>query len=194
MSLPQVNPGDAPITYGDYLKWPDEERWEIIDGVPYDMSPAPSTRHQRILGELFAQIYSFFPEMADCEVFLAPFDVRLPEGDEADEAVTSVVQPDLAIVCDSSKIDDRGCRGAPDWIIEILSPGTAAKDFTTKRSLYEKSGVQEYWLVHPVDHIITTFILGTEGTYKAPVFHEGKGELSVGIFPELKIDLDTVFR
>ncbi len=194
MSPPQVNPGGAPITYGDYLMWPDEERWEIINGVPYDMSPAPSTRHQRILGELFVQIHSFFPERADCEVFIAPFDIRLPEGNEADEAITNVVQPDLAIVCEPSKIDDRGCRGAPDWIIEILSPGTAAKDFTTKRSLYERKGVREYWLVHPEDRIITLFILDPEGAFRAPVFHEGKGELSAGIFPDLKIDLDTIFR
>ncbi len=194
MSLPKEKPGNVPITYDDYLKWPDEERWEIIGGVPYDMSPAPSTRHQRLIRKMVAQVDSFLTEQTDCELFIAPFDIRLPREDEADEAITDVVQPDLAVVCDPSKIDDRGCRGAPDWIIEILSPSTAAKDFTTKRSLYEGKGVREYWLVHPVDHIITTFILGTEGTYKAPVFHEGKGELSVGIFPDLKIDLDTLFQ
>lgn len=125
--MAQIAPDEKRYTYGDYLTWPDEERWELIEGVPYDMTPAPSTNHQRILGELFRQISTFLLDR-DCEVFIAPFDVRLPEGDEADEQIITVVQPDIAVICDPAKIDRRGCRKAPDFIIEILSPSTAAKD------------------------------------------------------------------
>lgn len=125
---------------------------------------------------------------------MAPFDVRLPERDEADDAVINVVQPDITVVCDPSKIDKKGCRGAPDWIIEVLSPGTSAKDYNQKRSLYERRGVREYWLVHPLDEMITVFILGDDGKYEPPVFREGKGKLEVKALPDLILDLDTVFR
>ncbi|MBI4778090.1 Uma2 family endonuclease, partial [Candidatus Desantisbacteria bacterium] len=118
------------FTYGDYLKWPDDQRWELIDGVAYDMSPAPSRKHQKVVGELFAQFHSYLKDKS-CEVYVAPFDVRLPEVDEgvaplaADEEIITVVQPDIVVVCDRDKLDDRGGRGAPDIVIEILSPWTA---------------------------------------------------------------------
>ncbi len=193
MSLPLSKPDSSPITYGVYRQWTDEGRWEIIQGVPYDMSPAPSTEHQSVLGELFFQIRAFLSDR-NCRVFMAPFDVRLPERDEADDAVINVVQPDITVVCDPSKIDKKGCRGAPDWIIEVLSPGTSAKDYNQKRSLYERRGVREYWLVHPLDEMITVFILGDDGKYEPPVFREGKGKLEVKALPDLILDLDTVFR
>ena len=191
MSMPM--PNDAPVTYGDYLSWPGNERWEIINGVPHDMSPAPSTKHQGISRDLFVQIHSFLSEKPECEAFYAPFDVRLPEKDEADEAIINVVQPDIVVLCDPSKIDDKGCRGAPDWIIEVLSPFTSSKDHIAKRLLYERMGVREYWLVHPVDELVTVFVLSVDGKFEPPVFREGRGELGVSVLPGLMMDLDAVF-
>ncbi|MBI4778088.1 Uma2 family endonuclease [Candidatus Desantisbacteria bacterium] len=129
------------FTYGDYLKWPDEERWELIDGVAYDMSPAPSRRHQEVVGELFRQFATYLLGKS-CKVYVAPFDVRLPECDEADEDIITVVQPDIIVVCDRDKLDDKGGRGAPDIVIEILSPWTAKKDLRTKYNLYERHRVR----------------------------------------------------
>ena len=181
------------FTYGDYLTWPEEERWELIDGVAYNMTPAPSPNHQLILGEIARQVNNFLLE-GICLAFLAPFDVRLPEAAEGDEAITNVVQPDLSILCDLAKLDDKGCRGAPDMVIEIISPSTAAKDQIQKVALYEKHGVKEYWLVHPTDRLVTVRLLGAEGRYGPPRIHEATGTLPVACLPGLEIDLDAAFR
>ena len=180
-------------TYGDYLKLPGEERWELIEGVLYDMSPAPSKRHQQISVELTRQIATFLAGK-ECQMFHAPFDVRFPENDEADEDVASVVQPDIVVICDPSKLDERGCRGAPDFIVEILSPSTAAKDQIQKLDLYEKSGVTEYWIVHPADNTLTVRVLGADGNYGKPRIFEGKGKKHTSVLPDLEIDLDEVFK
>ena len=123
-------------TYEDYLLWSDEERWELIDGVPYNMTPAPSRVHQGISMELSRQIANHLAGKM-CKIYAAPFDVRLPKSDEEEEQIETVVQPDLVVVCDGNKLDERGCKGAPDLIIEILSPYTAGKDMKIKRNLYE---------------------------------------------------------
>ena len=157
--------------YADYLQWA-EGSWELIDGVVYDMTPAPSRQHQKISGDLFAIIHSHLKK-DPCEVYAAPFDVRFA-GDvcrTADNEITTVVQPDIVIICDPGKLDDRGCLGAPDLIVEILSPSTAARDLKIKRDLYEKHRVKEYWVVHPVDKIFMIYKLGEDGFYqKADVF------------------------
>lgn len=191
--MAQIVPEEKRYTYGDYLNWPNEERWELIEGVPHNMTPAPSTAHQRISGEFFGQIYSYLND-GDREVFAAPFDIRLPEGDEADEQIISVVQPDIAVICDPAKIDARGCRGAPDFIIEILSPATAAKDQIQKVALYEKHGVKELWLVQPGDKLVFVRLLQDGEGYGIPKIYEGKGQLPVVTLPGLMIDLDLVFR
>ncbi|MGF1643726.1 MAG: Uma2 family endonuclease [Thiotrichales bacterium] len=129
-------------TYGEYLTLPADVRQELIDSEAYAMAPAPTRLHQRMLGELFRQIADAL-EDSECEVNIAPFDVRLPEADEADAQFVTVVQPDIAVVCDRSKLDDRGCRGAPDWIVEVLSPATAAHDQVRRLALYERHGVGE---------------------------------------------------
>jgi Uma2 family endonuclease len=118
------------------------------------MSPAPTRRHQDIVVALSRQIATFL-RTHTCRVYTAPFDVRLPRGGEADDLVESVVQPDISVMCDQEKPDDAGCRGAPDWIIEVLSPGKAAKDQIEKRELYQRHGVKEYWLVQPLDQTLT---------------------------------------
>lgn len=173
-------------TYGDYKTWRDDERWELIGGVPYRMGPAPTRLHQQIVLELGRQIANFLRER-ECEVYLAPFDVRLPGNDEADDAVDTIVQPDISVICDSTKLDEAGCRGAPDWIIEVLSPATAAKDQIYKRDLYEHHGVREYWLVHPTDGTITVYRL-MDGQYGKPEISETQGRLSASVLAGLEID------
>jgi Uma2 family endonuclease len=190
MGLP-LRKEDRRFTYGDYLTWPDEERWEIIDGLVYDMSPAPSVEHQRMLRELSRQFSNYLVGKT-CETFFAPFDVRLPRGDEADEDVTTVVQPDLVVICDRARIDQKGARGAPDLVVEILSPHTARKDMREKFSLYERVGVREYWVVHPEEKMITVYTLSDAGRYGRPDAYGPGDELKVGVFEDFTLDLDMV--
>lgn len=184
-------PTEHPYTYADYRGW-DEGRWELIDGELFDMSPAPATDHQRVLLHLSRQVADFLDDR-ECEVFFAPFDVLLPEGDESEDEIVTIVQPDLSVVCDPNKIETHGCRGAPDWIVEILSPSTAGKDNIRKRELYERHGVREYWLVHPVDRLVTVYRLDESGRFGSHSLHETIEPLAVGIFPELSIDWDAIF-
>jgi Uma2 family endonuclease len=180
------------FTYDDYLTWPDTERWELIHGVAYDMSPAPSTEHQTILGELFGEFRNFL-KGKPCQAYIAPFDVRLPEENEADEEIETVVQPDMVVICDQLKIDRRGCKGAPDLIIEIVSPSTAKKDTQDKFRLYERHGVKEYWIVYPGEHTIEVYILDKNGLYIGPRYYTEEDKLSVTLFPGLEIDLAEIF-
>jgi Uma2 family endonuclease len=180
------------FTYGDYVTWDDGERWELIDGVPYNMSPAPRRLHQLALADLIRQ-FTVYLQGKPCQVYPAPFDVRLPEADEDDNLVETVVQPDISVVCDRGKLDDAGCRGAPDLIIEILSPGTAGKDLKVKFFRYERAGVLEYWIVDPVEKTVQAYQLGQNGCYGRPTVHIHTDRPQVGIFPELEIDLAAVF-
>jgi Uma2 family endonuclease len=154
------------FTYADYCRWPEDERWELIGGEAFDMSPAPARIHQDLVVGLLVQVHGALAG-SSCRVYVAPFDVRLPEADEADDDIRNVVQPDLAVICDRARLDDKGCRGAPDWIVEVLSPRTAAKDQWRKRDLYERHGVREYWLVHPTDRIVFIYRL-EDGRYGKP--------------------------
>jgi len=179
-------------TYAEYLTWPEAVRYELIEGEAYAMAPAPSRAHQRLLGELFRQIAGALDD-SPCEVNLAPFDVRLPDADEADEDIATVVQPDISVVCDPAKLDERGCRGAPDWIIEILSPGSAGHDQIRKLAIYERHGVREYWLAHPVDRVVTLYRLA-DGVYGRPSVHEMEGRLACGACPRVEIDWARVVK
>jgi len=131
-------------TYADYCTWPDSERWELIEGVPYAMSLVPNQQHQKISVELTVQ-FGVFLKGKSCELFTAPFDVRLNVNEDDD----TVCQPDLLVVCDHSKLDGKCCNGAPDLVIEISSPSTARHDRVIKLRLYQKAGVREYWIVDP---------------------------------------------
>lgn len=177
-------------TYGEYLTWPDELRYELIDGRAYAMSPAPTRRHQQIVGELFSQIHGQL-RGHPCRAYIAPFDVRLPRGTEADDDVDTVVQPDIVVFCDRSRLDERGARGAPDWIIEVLSPGTASHDQILKRDLYERHGVAEYWLVHPGDRLVTVYRL-LNGAYGKPHVQEFAGSLGPTNPDGVQVDLDLL--
>lgn len=176
---------DHHYTYADYLKFPPDERWELIDGVAYAMSPAPGELHQDLVGELSAQCRVQL-RGKPCRVYSAPFDVRFENSDHADK----VVQPDLLVVCGRHKITPRGLVGAPDWVVEILSPSTASRDHILKRALYERHGVREFWLLHPVDRILTIFRLGADGKFGASEAHELKGRTTVTAVPGLQIDWD----
>ncbi|MCX8049886.1 MAG: Uma2 family endonuclease [Methylohalobius sp.] len=172
-------------TYGDYLHWPEDIRYELIDGIAYAMT-APTRRHQEILLELARQVANAL-QGHPCRPFIEPFDVRLPKGEEADQDIDTVVQANLCVVCDPQKLDERGCRGAPDWVVEVLSPATAGHDHILKRAVYERAGVREYWLVHPVDRIVTVYRL--EGSrFAVPEVRELEGKQAVGVLPGVEID------
>ena len=176
--------------YGDYLTWPDDARYELIDGQAYAMSPAPDLAHQDVAGEIYRQVANIL-KGKPCRAFIATVDVRLPKQDEADQQVDTVVQPDVLVVCDSSKLDRRGVRGAPDWVVEVLSPSTASHDQIRKRTLYERHGVKEYWLVHPVDRLLTVYRLdGAE--FGKPELYELLGETRVSVLPDIVIQWDEL--
>jgi len=179
-------------TYSDYLNWNDGERWELIDGVAYTMTPAPSRLHQDVVGELFRQIATYLLGKP-CRVYAAPFDVRLPEGDDSQSEITTVVQPDISVVCDSQKLDDAGCIGAPDLIMEILSPSTSRRDHKEKFVCYERAGVREYWLADPAAKTVTVFKLGSNNRYGRPDVYGDDEKIAVGVLPGLEIDLPLVF-
>jgi len=190
MPIPAVN---EKFTYADYLKWPDEERWELIYGEAWNMPLAPTRKHQQISKKLLFQIEDYLKDR-DCLVYYAPFDVRLPDGKEDfDKEIDTVVQPDLLVVCDKSKLDDAGCKGAPDWIIEILSPSTAVKDLNNKYELYQAKGVKEYWIVDPSNNYLTVYLLDISGKYFRSGVYSTDDKVISSTFPELTIDLTPVF-
>ncbi|MDI6735652.1 MAG: Uma2 family endonuclease [bacterium] len=191
MGLPATKREER-FTYKDYLSWPDEERWELINGVAYNMSPAPSRRHQDILRELSMQISNYLVNKP-CRIYFAPFDVRLPENDEIDDEIETVVQPDIVVFCARNKLDDRGARGAPDIVIEILSPYTAKKDMVTKRSLYERHKVGQYWIVNPQTEEVVIFKL-KDNKYGEPEEYKKEDRVKVDIFEDLEIDLGKIFK
>jgi Uma2 family endonuclease len=160
--------------------------------VAFDMSPAPLRRHQGILGELYVQFRSAV-NGTGCRVYLAPFDVRLPDADEEDAQVRTVVQPDLVVVCDETKLDDAGCRGAPDLVVEILSPSTAYKDQTRKHELYERHRVRELWIVNPERPAVMVYRLGADGRYGRPEVALGHEVIRSAAVPGLSVRLAEVF-
>lgn len=192
--MPQPAIKEGSFTYSDYLTWSDDERWELIEGTAYNMTPAPTVRHQQILGRLHLEIGSALRD-GPCQVLLAPLDVRLPEGsDTANEKIRSVVQPDLLVTCaPDEKLDKAGCLGAPDLVVEILSPSTAFKDQTAKLTLYEKHGVKEYWIVNPVRETVTVYRLEDDGIYGKPEeFRKGEILHSTAV-PAISVVLKQVF-
>lgn len=176
-------------TYFDYLQWEFSERVELIRGFIRKMSPTPNLNHQRISQNLSGCFYENF-KRKPCDVFVAPFDVRLPIATSKQD--TTVVQPDLCIICDESKLDFRGCNGTPDLIVEIISPSNSKHDVHTKFNLYQESGVKEYWIIEPYDKIIFVYTL-TNGEYIG-LQPQIEGQfIKSPLFPELNIELDDVF-
>ena len=178
-------------TYADYLTWSGSYGEELIDGTAYVREPpAPARVHQEIVGELHLQVATAL-KGNPCRVYAAPFDVRLPRTTEEDDQIDTVVQPDLLIVCDVRKLDARGMCGAPDWVAEVLSPGTASHDQEVKLPAYERAGVREVWLIHPIDRTLRIYELGG-GIYRTPTLLELKGQTSIRAVPGVTINWDEV--
>lgn len=191
--ISQLDPNGT-YTYADYLKWRFDQSVELIKGRLYDMSPAPRARHQRIAMRALHDLLNHFGKQS-CEVFTAPFDVRLPNpGYEPgfNNKVHTVVQPDICVICDPAKIDEFGCVGPPDWIIEITSPSTHKKDFNEKFDLYEAAGVREYWIAVPKSQEIYTYVLENDRYIERDTYEQGAKATSA-LFPELTLDLDWIF-
>ena len=182
-------------TYADYLTWIDDKRRELIDGFIKMMLPAPRRAHADVSANIVRHLLSVLVKnKGKCKVYYAPFDVRFPKnGETAHDKIYTVVQPDICVVCDLSKLDELGCCGAPDMIVEILSPSTNKKDVTEKFTLYEEHGVKEYWIVHPNDKAVTVFLLQKNGKYDDGTLYELKGKVPVYIFDNYQIDLDDIF-
>ena len=181
-------------TYADYLTWADNKMRELIDGFIKAMAPAPSTLHQRTCIKLITRLSLIIEKnKGKCEVFVAPFDVRLPKnGEKADNQIYNVVQPDICVICDPSKIDKNGCIGAPDLVIEIQSFSTTKYDLTEKFNLYEASGVREYWVVYPHEEGIEVFLLQQDGKYDNGTKYD-KGKIPIHIFDGYEIDFKDIF-
>ncbi|MGR8935636.1 MAG: Uma2 family endonuclease [Gammaproteobacteria bacterium] len=169
----------------DYMSWPDEEHWELIDGVPYNMSPAPAIKHQNIAGAIYALLRSKLRGKS-CQPFIAPVDVVLSEHD--------VVQPDVMVICDPAKITERNIQGVPDWVAEVLSPSTARKDLREKKALFERSGVREYVVFDPLECYVQRFCLTADGAAygAAEIFDPGEG-LPLGFMGDDILPLWEIF-
>ncbi|MGL4943284.1 MAG: Uma2 family endonuclease [Thermoguttaceae bacterium] len=186
-------------SYADYLTWLDDVRREIIDGVMTLMNPpAPSWDHAEISVSISSNFYQTIKQhRGKCKVFHAPFDVRLPRnGETNDNEIYTVVQPDVCVICDlSKKYDRRGCIGAPDLVVEILSPSTMARDYRVKFDLYERSGVSEYWIVNPFAKSIEIFVLHEDGCYHDGTVYDGDNtQVKSILFPEVIFDLNEFFE
>ncbi len=193
-SLSQLDPNGV-YSYADYLKWQFQERVELFRGKIMQMSPAPSIRHQEIAFRLSRQMDNSLTGNP-CRIFFAPFDVRLynrKESMKADKDVFSVVQPDLCIICDSAKLEDgQSCNGAPDLVVEILSPGNSKKERKDKFELYEEAGVREYWLVEPSEDSVLIYVLDENERF---IGLQPATEIAQSVvFPELKVDLEKLFQ
>lgn len=180
-------------SYADYLQWDDSVRAELIYGEIYDMSPAPSRKHQE-LSMTLSVLFGAYLKGKTCRVFAAPFDVRFPGKSQTDYDIDTVVQPDISIVCDMKKLDERGCVGAPDMIIEIISPESAVRDMREKLNLYEKHNVKEYWIVHPAEKTLMVYLLDKEGKYPRHAVYSSPDKVKVRTVKGLFIDLADLFK
>lgn len=180
-------------TYADYLTWKFKERVELYKGRLMKMTPAPSFSHQDISGELFGNFYNFFKNKP-CKVLSAPFDVRLKDSKKplTDSEFNTVVQPDITVICDLDKIDERGCKGSPSLVVEILSPGNSKKEMGVKFDLYQENKIPEYWIVEPANQTILVYYLnGSKYTNDRPLDIDAK--IQSKLFPELDFELKAIF-
>lgn len=180
---------DGIYTYADYMTWQFKERLELLRGKIALMSPAPNLQHQRIVTRLSALVTTHLMGTS-CQPFVAPFDVRLPSPDGKHD---TVVQPDICVVCDESKLDVQGCHGAPDLVVEVLSPGNSLKEMREKYSLYEEAGVKEYWLISPENPSLILYVRNSEGKFIGLQPLTNQDQLSTELFPGLSVDLSKVF-
>ncbi|QXU40020.1 Uma2 family endonuclease [Pedobacter sp. D749] len=191
----QFNELDASLTYSysNYLNWLFPERVELIKGKIFKMSPAPSRVHQEVAGNIFLKIGNFL-EGKPCKVYPAPFDVRFPKESKADKDVYTVLQPDICVICDKSKLDARGCIGAPDLVIEILSPGNTKMELLNKYRVYEEFGVKEYWVVSQSDQSILIYTLNEMGKFQPSKIFTLSEKITSTVLPGFELALDDVFK
>ena len=193
-----IDPGErskARYSYADYLTWNDEQRWEIIHGEAWVMSPGPTSRHQTVTMNLAGMFWQY-GKPRNINVFPAPFDVRLVRDlgkqTQADQDIFVIVQPDILVICDSAKLDQRGCLGAPDIVVEVLSPTTAMKDESQKLLLYEEYGVREYWIVNPDANYLMIYFHNGSG-YEKPGYYRHDEIVESQVLPGLRVSMDEVF-
>lgn len=180
-------------TYADYLTWQIDEMVELIKGRVFrSAAAAPRRIHQEISGKVFNKLFNFL-EKHPCKVYEAPFDVRLPVRSKKNEDIDTVVQPDICVICDKSKLDEMGCVGAPDLIIEILSPGSNKKELKNKYEVFEDSGVKEYWIVHPDEQTVMTYTL-TAGKFIPSRLYTSGDVIGSKSIPGFQLDLEYVFK
>jgi len=185
---------DKVYSYADYLTWKFQDRLELFKGRIFKMSPAPGRSHQNISGKLFFNLYKYF-EHKQCNLYSAPFDVRLlnKKLSTPDKDIFTVVQPDLCIICDEEKLDERGCNGAPDLVIEILSPGNSKKEMGIKFNLYEEAGVKEYWIVAPTEKAVFVYYLQNDKLLgQKPLTTDDV--MQSPLFPGLDFDVAAIFE
>ena len=179
-------------TYADYIKWTFKERVELIKGKIFEMSPAPSSNHQRLSSRLHIAVGKFL-EGKQCEVFSAPFDVRLPRKSKDDKDIITVLQPDICVICDPSKVKEQGCLGAPDIVVEILSPVNNKKELTYKKEAYQESGVKEYWIVDAREKAVQIYVFSNfalvSSTYLYP-----ENKITTPVLPGFSLDVDALFK
>jgi len=194
--ISQLDP-NGNYSYADYVTWQFDETVELFKGKISLMCPGPNVKHQRHSVYLSSHLFFYF-QNKPCQVFAAPFDVCLYDRKKsllANIEVTTVVQPDICVICDPNKLDEQGCNGAPDWIIEILSKGNSQREVKIKHALYAESGVKEYWLVFPYEEVISQFVLNDEtGQYQLANSYAGDDVATPYLFPDLAIDLTSLFK
>ena len=180
---------DGNYTYADYLTWQMEEMVELIKGKIFKQAAAPRVNHQRVAGIVFSAFFNFL-KGKQCEAFIAPFDVRLPVKSKKHEDINTVVQPDICVICDSEKLDELGCVGAPDLVVEILSPGDNKKELQNKYEVYEESGVKEYWVVYPYEQVVHQYILEGDKFQALPIAEK---TINSQVLQGFEVDMDTIF-
>ena len=185
-------------TYADYRTWTDDKARELLNGFIRVISPAPPANHEMIAKKIHTAMINFIDQNGgNCQVFCTPFDVRFPKSPDktADNQIYTVVQPDICVVCDSSLIDKRGCLGAPDMVVEILSLSSLRYDLKEKFNIYEAGVVKEYWVVSPKEEGINVFILQEDtGEYDDGTVYEGPAQVPVQTLPGLSINTEALFK
>lgn len=184
-------------SFADYFSWSDGKRYELIDGKVKRMTPAPNKKHAVLTANIFGWIWGLFKnKKAKCRIFHAPFDVRFPDSEEesSDDKIFTVVQPDICVVCDEKKLDEKGCKGAPDLIVEVISPSTAKNDFNDKFNLYQKHGVREYWIVQPNERVLTVYKLKGNNAFDDGTYFTIDDIAQSFIFDDIKVNMREIFE
>jgi Uma2 family endonuclease len=184
--------GSLNYSYANYLTWLFDERVELIKGKIFKMSPAPSRLHQKVSVRVSSALFNFLKNK-QCEVYNAPFDVRFPKESKADKDIYTVLQPDICVICDPDKLDERGCIGAPDIVVEILSPGNNKKELLHKYNIYEEFAVKEYWVISPAEKTFLKYTLHEPGKYQPSKLFTLGEKVRSEVLPGFELDMNEVF-